>query len=48
MIDVLDILAFAAFGILPVAAVVIVVNEGLTWWWIPRPRALREAVWCQP
>jgi hypothetical protein len=23
-------------------------NEKLTWWWIPTPRALREALWCQP
>jgi hypothetical protein len=23
-------------------------NEGLTWWFIPTPRALREAIWCQP
>jgi hypothetical protein len=23
-------------------------NEKLTWWWIPTPRALREALWCKP
>src|SRR5262249_7872718 len=23
-------------------------NEGLSWWWIPTPRALREALWRQP
>jgi hypothetical protein len=23
-------------------------NEKLTWWWIPRPRALRDALWCNP
>jgi hypothetical protein len=23
-------------------------NEKLTWWWVPTPRALREALWCQP
>jgi hypothetical protein len=23
-------------------------NEGLSWWFIPTPRALREALWCQP
>jgi hypothetical protein len=23
-------------------------NEKLTWWWVPTPRALREAFWCQP
>ena len=23
-------------------------NETLTWWWIPTPRALREALWCRP
>lgn len=23
-------------------------NEGLTWWFLPTPRALREALWCQP
>jgi predicted ATPase len=23
-------------------------HEKLTWWWIPRPRALRDALWCQP
>jgi hypothetical protein len=23
-------------------------NEKLTWWWIPTPRALREALWCRP
>ena len=22
-------------------------NEKLTWWWIPTPRALREALWCE-
>jgi hypothetical protein len=23
-------------------------NEKLTWWWIPTPRALRDALWLQP
>jgi hypothetical protein len=23
-------------------------NEKLTWWFFPTPRALREALWCQP
>jgi len=23
-------------------------NEKLTWWFIPTPRALREALWCRP
>jgi hypothetical protein len=23
-------------------------NEGLTWWWVPTPRALRDALWCKP
>jgi hypothetical protein len=23
-------------------------NEGLTWWFLPTPRALREALWCRP
>src|SRR5262249_53314169 len=23
-------------------------NEKLTWWFLPTPRALREALWCQP
>jgi hypothetical protein len=23
-------------------------NENLTWWWIPTPRALRDALWCKP
>ena len=23
-------------------------NERLTWWFIPTPRALHEALWCQP
>jgi hypothetical protein len=23
-------------------------NEKLTWWWIPTPRALRDALWCDP
>ena len=23
-------------------------NEKLTWWWIPTPRALHEALWLQP
>ena len=23
-------------------------NEQLTWWWLPTPRALRDALWCRP
>jgi hypothetical protein len=23
-------------------------NEKLTWWWLPTPRALRDALWCRP
>jgi hypothetical protein len=23
-------------------------NEKLTWWFLPTPRALREALWCRP
>ncbi len=23
-------------------------NEKLTWWFVPTPRALHEALWCQP
>jgi hypothetical protein len=23
-------------------------NEKLTWWFLPTPRALREALWCHP
>jgi hypothetical protein len=23
-------------------------HERLTWWFMPTPRALREALWCQP
>jgi hypothetical protein len=23
-------------------------NEKLTWWWIPTPQALRDALWCKP
>jgi hypothetical protein len=23
-------------------------NETLAWWFLPTPRALREALWCQP
>jgi hypothetical protein len=23
-------------------------KDRLTWWFLPTPRALREAVWCQP
>jgi hypothetical protein len=23
-------------------------NEKVAWWFVPTPRALREAVWCQP
>jgi hypothetical protein len=24
-----------------------VADEKFTWWWIPTPRALREAIWCE-
>jgi hypothetical protein len=38
-IDVFDIFAFVVFGVLLVAGVV-----KLTWWWIPTPQALRQAL----